>query len=273
MDYVYAYDRRGVGGRVKLSPAPGTRVRCKGCGIVPLAPCLVFYPMHLATSVLHPRCKALCGRVLHDELCYDRCTLAEEHNNLLDQLTNEQKLIAILAPILQLSSDKACPTENNNGILASVHTPEFLNTIRCSGVPNHELRVKVETPIMLLRNIDHSAGLCNGTRLVITKLDKHIIEAKGISGKNVGKKVFIPRMTLSFFDHRIPFKFQRRYQGQSLSKVGLILRKPVFTHGQLYVAVSRVTNRKGLKILLCHDEDKSNETDNVVYKEVFRNLG
>ncbi|XP_020994900.1 uncharacterized protein LOC107481086 [Arachis duranensis] len=213
---------------------------------------------------------------------------------------------AILAPTLQIvdeinrymmslnpcesqtyySSDKACPTEPSNELIASIHTPEFLNTIRCSGIPNHELIVKVGTPIMLLRNIDHSAGLCNGTRLVITKLGKHIIEAKSMTGKNAGQKVFIPRMTLSPSDHRIPFKFQRRQfpimvsyamtinksQGQSLSKVGLILKKPVFTHGQLYVAISRVTNKKGLKILLCHEEERSNETDNVVFKEVFRNV-
>ncbi|KAL3620726.1 hypothetical protein CASFOL_035638 [Castilleja foliolosa] len=66
---------------------------------------------------------------------------------------------------------------------------------------------------------------------------------------------------------------QNKSQGQSLANVGLYLKKPVFNHGQLYVAVSRVTNPTGLKILLCPDEDdETNSTVNVVYKEVFQNL-
>jgi ATP-dependent DNA helicase PIF1 len=186
-----------------------------------------------------------------------------------------------------LSSDTASKSDSNIDLLDDLHTPEFLNGIRCSGVPNHELKLKVGTPVMLLRNIDHSAGLCNGTRLVITTLGKHVLEAKVITGRNAGHKVFIPRMTLTPSDSRLPFKFQRRQyplivsyamtinksQGQSLSHVGLYLKKPVFSHGQLYVAVSRVTNRSGLKILCCdRDGEPSNSTTNVVFKEVFQNL-
>jgi len=62
-------------------------------------------------------------------------------------------------------------------------------------------------------------------------------------------------------------------KGQTLSKVGLYLPCPVFTHGQLYVEISRVTTKKELKILILDEDGKvSNTTTNVVYKEIFENL-
>ncbi|KAF1858714.1 hypothetical protein Lal_00044747 [Lupinus albus] len=61
--------------------------------------------------------------------------------------------------------------------------------------------------------------------------------------------------------------------GQSLESVGLYLRRPIFSRGQLYVAISRVQTKKGLKILI-HDKDFQplKSTTKVVYKEVFQNL-
>jgi ATP-dependent exoDNAse (exonuclease V) alpha subunit len=56
-------------------------------------------------------------------------------------------------------------------------------------------------------------------------------------------------------------------QGQSLQKVGIDLRQSVFTHGQFYVAFSRVTDMANLDVLLPYRG--SGMVENIVYPEVL----
>ncbi|XP_016178901.1 ATP-dependent DNA helicase PIF1-like [Arachis ipaensis] len=213
----------------------------------------------------------------------DRAILAptvdnvEEINNyIVDLLPGEEKNY--------LSTDSICGSDVYYDVDVDWINVEFLNQIRCSGLPNHSLKLKIGVPIILLRNIDPPGGLCNGTRLVVRDLGRNVISADIVSGSNVGDKVFITRMNMIPSDTVIPFKFQCRQfpislsfamtinksQGQTLSTVGLFLHRPMFCHGQLYVALSRVRNRNGLKILLCDDGLVDPiRTENVVFTEVF----
>uniref|UniRef100_A0A0A9D642 DNA helicase Pif1-like 2B domain-containing protein n=1 Tax=Arundo donax TaxID=35708 RepID=A0A0A9D642_ARUDO len=68
------------------------------------------------------------------------------------------------------SCDTIDDTTSNYCTIESLYPTEFLNTIHVSGLPNHHLQLKVGVPIVLLRNLDPSKGLCNGTRLIVTQL-------------------------------------------------------------------------------------------------------
>ena len=142
---------------------------------------------------------------------------------------------------------------------------------------------------MLLRNLCPSKGLANGTRLVVLSLSPNLLQAKILTGAHVGHIAWIPRVMVQTSDPTMPVQFRRlqfpirvafamtinKAQGQTMDRVGLYLPAPVFTHGQLYVAVTRVRERNNLVIMVAHDSSRQNVdmglcTANVVFTEVFR---
>ncbi|XP_055836640.1 ATP-dependent DNA helicase PIF1-like [Episyrphus balteatus] len=137
---------------------------------------------------------------------------------------------------------------------------EFLNSLDMPGMPPHHLKLKVGSPVILLRNLNPTR-LCNGTRLVIKKLMKNVIEASILNGKFRGENVLLPRIPMIPTD--VPIDFKRiqfpirlafamtinKSQGQTLSVCGLDLGTPCFSHGQLNVACSRVGKPSSLFVL------------------------
>jgi ATP-dependent DNA helicase PIF1 len=170
-----------------------------------------------------------------------------------------------------------------------IYPTEFLNTLSFSGVPPHELHLQEGCPIILLRNM--TSGLANDTRLIVIQLMQHVIEAEVATGPAKGQRVFIPRLSITPSDtKRMPFTMCRRQfpvrpaftmtinkaQGQTLKMVGIFLPKPVFTHGQLYVAMLRIGCPEGVKLLVTNGWEDAHEdapadvyTRNVVYTEVL----
>lgn len=152
------------------------------------------------------------------------------------------------------------------------YPPEFLNSLTPNGLPPHMLKLKLNCPIILLRNIDPANGLCNGTRLVVRGFQKNTIDAEIVLGQHAGTRVFLPRIPLCPSDDEMfPFQFKRKQfpirlsfamtinkaQGQTIPNVGIYLPEPVFSHGQLYVALSRATARKNIKILVVEQDNDS----------------
>jgi ATP-dependent DNA helicase PIF1 len=180
---------------------------------------------------------------------------------------------------------------------------EYLHSLVITGIPLHRTELKVGCPVLLLRNLQPSIGLCNGTRMIVTATRPHVIRATIITGQHHGVEVFLPRISLdSPTSLPLPFTLRRRQfpvrlgfgmtinkaQGQSIPRVGINLLNPVFSHGQLYVALSRSTQYQHIRILLpaplaeptsnSRASDNSNppcpnsssaKTSNIVYSEVI----
>ncbi|GFX43916.1 ATP-dependent DNA helicase [Trichonephila clavipes] len=90
--------------------------------------------------------------------------------------------------------------------LSAIHTVEFLNSLDLSGVPSHKLELKVGVPVLLMRNLD-APRLCNGTRLRITELGRHIVKATILTGEAKGDNVLIQRIPI--IPNNLPFNFKR----------------------------------------------------------------
>jgi len=79
------------------------------------------------------------------------------------------------------------------------------------------------------------------------------------------------------FPVRVAFAMTiNKAQGQTFDRVGLYLRSPVFAHGQLYVALSRIRKFDDLRVLIKETHGQgflpdgiTGFTKNVVFSEVF----
>ncbi|XP_074342440.1 uncharacterized protein LOC141679997 [Apium graveolens] len=149
------------------------------------------------------------------------------------------------------------------------------------------LSVMVGVVVKLMRNLNQIMGLCNGTRMIVKSCRKNSIKCEILCGSHVGTKHLIPRIKMIPSDTNWPFELKRiqfliqigyamiinKSQGQSLDTVELYLPRAAFSHGHIYVAISRVTRPEGLHILIDNDDGSStNITNNVVFEEVFYNL-
>jgi hypothetical protein len=160
---------------------------------------------------------------------------------------------------------------------------EYLNTLNPSNFPPHLLKLKIGCVVMLLRNLNPKRGLCNGTRLIVKEVGNYILKVAVLNKNSKEQQIeFIPRIKLSTMEGQLPFILTRKQfpvrlcfamtmnksQGQSLSTVGIDLRKPVFTHGQLYVSMSRSIHLKGITVLF-NDDNEERRSENVVYPELL----
>ena len=144
------------------------------------------------------------------------------------------------------------------------------------------MTLKSGAPVMLLMNLHAGPhnGLQNGTHLIILKHVNRVLEVEIANGVHKGKCVLLPRITLVPSDTELPFTLKRhqfpirlcftmstnKAQGQTSDSIGLYFPEHVFTHGQLYVAFSRVCKSVALAVYV---DNTDGYTKNIVYQEVL----
>ncbi|CDF41007.1 ATP dpendant DNA helicase [Chondrus crispus] len=181
-------------------------------------------------------------------------------------------------------ADPAWLTKRNEDTNALIYPTEMLNTLTAgSALPDHKLKLKKGFIVMLLRNLDPATGHVNGARYVIENMTNNLLFLHVTTGSHQGNRLCLPRMPCGPGDDNFPIPgFTRtqfpirtcfalttnKAQGQSFGdRIGLDLRDHCFSHGQLYVALSRTTHPGNVTVLT----RESNETTrNVVYPEVLQ---
>ena len=160
------------------------------------------------------------------------------------------------------------------GIPDTSYSPETLQAAAPSGFPAAHLRLKIGCPVIVLRNLHVEEGICNGTRGIVSRISTRVVETL----LQDGKRSLIPHVKLISADGQLPFHLHQRQfplalsfaitinksQGQSFSTVGIDLRVPAFSHGQVYVAFLRGKSYKTVKCVL--NEDTMPLTKNVVFR-------
>ncbi|KAI9118549.1 hypothetical protein K1719_010881 [Acacia pycnantha] len=165
----------------------------------------------------------------------------------IDMILVDKEVHLLGDTVEYLSSDSISCIGNANDSFEDLYDTEFLNTISFLEMPHHKL----------------------------------ILKAKALNEISIGEDILIHHMGMNPSESKLPFNMMRRQfsiiisfamtinksQGQSMSNVGLYLSSLVFSHEQLYVALSRVKNFSGFKLLVLDEQKKcANQTTNVVYR-------
>ncbi len=184
------------------------------------------------------------------------CSILSITNKSVDELNYKVQQLRHGEAVILKSSDymgDAAPGEESH------FSDDFLNKLNAPGVPPHEITLKLNDYVFLIRNYSAKDDLMNGTKLRVLALPSGACRGILVRHLETGQIHLIPRILfeVKYVSRKrkvTPFKVMRRQypvrlcyamtvnkaMGQTLARVAVDLRIPVFSHGQLYVALGRV---------------------------------
>ncbi|ONI14229.1 hypothetical protein PRUPE_4G269900 [Prunus persica] len=170
-------------------------------------------------------------------------------------------------PVVTKGTSILCSFDSIQDNTRNLYQQEFLNSISPGGMQPHELTLKKGAPIMLLRNIDPKMGLCNGkfarTRVFLPRISLKTAESAALPFEMIRKQ----------FPMKLSFTLTINKSRQTILNVGIYLPNHIFSHGQLYVALSRGVSIGTTKVFVKKGELTGQEgvfTKNVIYTDILR---
>jgi hypothetical protein len=217
--------------------------------------------------------------------------IVDEWNSLIQELNPN--------PVHELlSEDKVQEIDDPHGYLQRMITESVLERFQRPGVPHHRLLLKKNDICMVMRNLNRKEGLTTNLRVKIVAIHPYMIRVCTLD-PSTRKYYNIPRIRFSVslpygrsvkmerkqFPLRLAYSITyNKSQGQEFQKVLVDIRNNPFTHGHLYVALSRIRIAGNIRLftaapppsLLPSDEEDNNTFDirdppvvtNVVYKQL-----
>jgi ATP-dependent DNA helicase PIF1 len=173
-----------------------------------------------------------------------------------------------------------------SGLISDSAALDYVARRTPPGMPAHSLTIKTNAVFRLLRNFSVDQQLVKNVRVLVTDIGHRIVTVKILRDRamvggtyQTDQEFIIPRIN---FTHELPsghtllrrqFPLAPAYcstihscQGLTYSKIGIDLTRPVFTHGQLYTALSRIRKREDAKIRIREGELT---TKNITYNEIL----
>ena len=218
-------------------------------------------------------------------------TILCSNNNSVDMWNSIAQKMNLEEERTLYSKDSFSEVDDPKGHLKKMLSPEFLNSFRKCGIPDHELKLKINDICLVTRAI-HGLGIANNSRVRIVGIHPHCVEVITI-GEYERRLIRIPRISFKFrlpygksyqltrmqFPLRLAYAMTyNKSQSQTLVKVLLDITSPPFSHGQLYVALSRVRDCRNITIYLTQEQLKPSRFDsnvliptvnNIVYQDVL----
>jgi ATP-dependent DNA helicase PIF1 len=173
---------------------------------------------------------------------------------------------------------------NSAGLVSPNSALDYIAKQTPPGLPSHTLTVKVNGIYRLIHNFSIDCGLVKNVRVIMTEVSNRLITVRLLKIWNgilhtEEDDILIPRISFTYVlpsGHtllRRQFPFAPGYattfnscQGLNLDAVGVDVTTPVFSHGQLYTALSRIPNRTCAVVRMRSGETM---TSNVTYHELL----